>query len=194
MGLFSQNPSLKKGIQDKIVGWVKDSGVQIAMDQGSVSFENFIQIKLAGFLRNKFIKQYFIKIESHEKEYQADILIFRKNSDKARPIAAFQVKIVSLNSPRNSVKMNGKYGVLADIEKLVPLGQSCDKFLICVVYQFAPGNVKSWGHIKGVSKTGEDYRTEIINTLPGEHRNNHCVAPAVVRFGNKSGCVDIFEF
>lgn len=184
-------------IQEEIACWMMEPGVQIAMKQGSVSFENFIQIKLAGFLEDIFKKKCFIKIESYDKKYQADILVFSENSDKARPIAAFQLKIVALNSRLSSVKMKSKdkSGVLDDIDKLLlDLGSCCRRILICVVYQFECGNVKFWGQIKGTSTKGEDYRMEIISKLPEEHRNKHCDAPALVSFGNKAGCVDIFSF
>ncbi len=194
MGILSQNPRLTDNITEKILCWMQESGVQVCMEQGSVNFENFIQVKLAGFLSNRF-KQYIIKVETHEKKYNADILIVDKNVKVEGPIAAIQLKIVSLANKRNCLNMRNKKktGIVDDIEKLNAF-QGCDRLLICVVYQFEKNHSYSWGAIKGDNKQEANYREKIIKELPSEDKDKNNNIPALVSFGNKSGCVDVFVF
>ncbi len=194
MSIFTQNPSLKNKIKERIACWLREPGVQICMDHGSAAFEQFIQVKLAGFFRQYFKRQqYCVRVESAGK-YSADILIFNCAPDK-KLLVAVQLKIVSLGK---NVKMKSqkKDGILDDIDKLYGLCSDPDlkhdRVLICIVYQHAQKE-KSWGPLKG-TRGNAGYREELIQKLKIEHQDINRADPLLDKFGSKSGCIDVLIF
>lgn len=188
---------LIKEIQEKIVCWMEDLGIEVCMDQGSSGFENYIQVKLAGFLKQKF-EQYVITIESG-----ADILVSTRDG---QVVGALELKIGCLGG-KDSIKFNrskDKRGILDDIDKLLARHHGCDRILVCVVYQFAKKEYGyAWGPINKSQKLDNDYQQMVIDELDklgdrtsGWREKSH-ISSKSVQFGRGSkreGCVDIFVF
>lgn len=180
----------KEAIVSKIKSWMKYNAIQVCMTQGTVGFENFIQINLVGYLRNTLPK-HEIRIESHGK-HEADVLIISGGS----VYAAIELKVVRLGKgQKGSLGFRKDDGVKItriknDISKLKKVA-AVERALICVVYEYSDQFERGWGNLVGLKKNITDYRTEVIDAIDA---SNDYPAPAVSKFGEKRGCVDLFVF
>lgn len=63
----------KEVIQKKVLSCMRTKAVKVCMDQGSVGFENYLQLNLAGCLKKAF-PGHTIRVEE-DGSFQADILM-----------------------------------------------------------------------------------------------------------------------
>jgi len=178
------NESVRNQITDEISESMQSLGVQVCMDNGSVGFENYIQINLAGLLK-KELKEYNIYVESST-QGQADILVFRNQ----QMVAAIEIKVVRLGQRdkknNDGVKIKS---IVKDINKLRKQ-KNIERLLICVVYKHSKRLSNSWGRIG--NDNGENYRNKILQEL--KIKEEGCPIPDVVKFCSNDGCIDIFNF
>ena len=176
MIIFSNN--IIKKAKDEIIKWMESPGVQLCMRAGSVGFENFIQVNLAGALEAE--TKCDVMIES-DKGATADIII--RNPKDKRILAGIQIKIVRLGTFHgDAVKINL---INDDIKKLRENDflKESEKVFICIIYEFKK-HEKSWGELVGTAKNKLDYRDELGDLYSG-------IESKAVKFNDKKGCIDI---
>jgi hypothetical protein len=173
---------LKKQIEKKVVELMKTSGVILCMKQGSVGFENYIQLGLAGWLQERFPSKTVLVESDSLANVVADIII--KDSNTSRNIlAAFELKVIRLGVKNGDGVRMGE--ILSDIGKLRVLNlANADKGLICAVYLYGKTE-SSWDFLNS-APLSIDQRKIVLNEIRSNTRPPFSASEI-------NACVDIFE-